>query len=65
MNSEKLINPLVIKKVRSPDCLWDNHFFQQFENNFSASLIIENICFRVFNTVDFFRFLLYPEVMSS
>ena len=64
MDSEKLINSLEKKKVRSPDCLWDNNFCLHFKNNFSPLLLWKIYVFDIFNMIDFFRFLLYREVMT-
>ena len=54
--SEKLLNSLEIKKVRSLECLSDNNFFWQFENNFSALLLWKIYVLVIFNMVDFSDF---------
>ena len=54
--SEKLLNSLKIKKVRSLECLSDNNFFWQFENNFSALLLWKIYVLVIFNMVDFSDF---------
>ena len=63
MVSEKPIKSFKIKRHKSTAYLWDNYFFSNFLITFRDSYYAKYV-FDIFNIVDFFRFLLYCEVLK-
>ena len=64
MDSEKSINSFLIKNDRLSDYLLNNYFVNEFINNFSTLLFCKINVLDFFDSGDFFKFLLYREILE-
>ena len=53
-----------MKKDRLLDYLLNNYFFTNFSNDFLALLLCKIHIIDILNMGDFFKFLIYPEVLK-